>query len=106
MLFPYCKFGFPKTRRAMKKYIAALLFFSSLAYQWAGAQNSTANLGSPLINLTFGAGPNFAQPLAPGTTGLTYAPTTCTAADNYTISTPSPTSPLNHCPQTPPPHPA
>src|SRR5260221_3906952 len=85
MLFPYCKFGFPKTRRAMKKYIAALLFFSSLAYQWAGAQNCTANLGSPLINLTFGAGPNFGQPLAPGTTSLTYAAATCTADGQYSI---------------------
>jgi gliding motility-associated-like protein len=69
----------------MKKYIALLLYFSWLGSARTNAQNCTANLGNPLINSTFSAGPGFGQPLAPGITSLSYVALSCPTDGQYTI---------------------
>ena len=69
----------------MKKYISVVLLILCLGYLRTNAQNCTANLGNPLVNITFGAGPNFGPPLAPGITNMSYVPSTFPQDGQYSI---------------------
>jgi gliding motility-associated-like protein len=70
---------------AMRKYISVTLFILCLGNLRTNAQNCTANLGNPLVNITFGAGPNFGPPLAPGITNMSYVPNTFPQDGQYSI---------------------
>lgn len=49
-------------------------------------QACTGSLGDPIVNFTFGSGPNFGSPLAPGASTLQYIASTCPNDGYYTIA--------------------
>ena len=65
------------------KSLSTLLFliFSVSGY----AQVCTGGLGDPIINITFGAGPNYGPPLAPGITNMDYQSQPCVGDNAYMI---------------------
>jgi gliding motility-associated-like protein len=50
------------------------------------AQTCTTGLGDPIVDITFGAGPNFGPPLASGITNMTYVANGCPEDGYYTIA--------------------
>jgi gliding motility-associated-like protein len=65
------------------KHLLALLFmlFNVIVH----AQICTRGLGDPIIDITFGAGPNFGPPLAPGITNMQYETQACVLDNAYAI---------------------
>jgi gliding motility-associated-like protein len=67
----------------MKYALVLVLFLSGhLIY----AQTCTGGLGDPIVDITFGAGPDFGPPLAPGITNLQYIANQCPEDGYYTIA--------------------
>ena len=66
------------------KYLLVLSFF--LPCHLVHAQTCTGGLGDPIIDITFGAGPNFGAPLASGITNLQYLSNQCPNDGQYTIT--------------------
>lgn len=66
------------------KYVFVLFLFFSCHFTYA--QTCNGGLGDPIINITFGAGPNFGAPLAPGVTNLQYTTNQCPEDGYYTIA--------------------
>ena len=66
------------------KYVAAIAFFL-LCGCWTHAQTCTGGLGDPIVKFTFGSGPNFGPPLAPGITNMTYIADQCPEDGYYSI---------------------
>ncbi|HEX9513627.1 MAG TPA: gliding motility-associated C-terminal domain-containing protein [Puia sp.] len=56
------------------------------------AQTCTTGLGDPIVNITFGAGPNFGPPLGAGITNMQYVANQCPFDGTYTIA-----SSTNNC---------
>jgi len=65
------------------KYVAIALFL--LSGYFSGAQTCTGGLGDPIVNFTFGAGPNYGPALAPGITNLQYFSGPCPMDGQYAI---------------------
>ncbi|MBS1666812.1 MAG: gliding motility-associated C-terminal domain-containing protein [Bacteroidetes bacterium] len=73
----------------MKPILLIVLF---LCCQHAKTQTCTGGLGDPIVNIDFGAGPNFGPPLAAGITNLQYTSNQCPNDGQYTIA-----SSTNNC---------
>jgi len=74
---------------SMKPILLIVLFL--YCYQ-AKSQTCTGGLGDPIVNIDFGAGPNFGPPLATGITNLQYTSNQCPNDGQYTIA-----SSTNNC---------
>jgi gliding motility-associated-like protein len=68
----------------MMKQALVILFF--LSGSVVHAQTCTGGLGDPIVNITFGAGPNFGPPLSSGITTLQYISDQCPSDGYYTIA--------------------
>ncbi|MDR3716827.1 MAG: gliding motility-associated C-terminal domain-containing protein [Puia sp.] len=66
------------------RYLPVLLFL--LAGHGLLAQTCTGGLGDPIIDINFGAGPNFGPALASGITNLQYVTDQCPEDGYYTIA--------------------
>jgi gliding motility-associated-like protein len=65
------------------KYVAIAFFL--LSGYLTHAQTCTGGLGDPIVNFTFGAGPNFGPALASGITNLQYFSGSCPSDGQYAI---------------------
>jgi gliding motility-associated-like protein len=63
----------------------ALVFLFFLLSSIVHAQTCTSGLGDPIVNITFGAGPNFGPPLAAGITTMNYYANQCVLDGGYEI---------------------
>ena len=63
--------------------ILVFLMFTLIAA--SKAQICTGSLGDPVVNLTFGSGPNPGPRLAPGTTTYSFTNSVCPDDGSYTI---------------------
>jgi hypothetical protein len=63
------------------------MLFALFALPAAVAAQITCNggLGDPIVDITFGSGPNFGPPLVPGITNLTYLAEECIDDGYYSI---------------------
>ena len=68
----------------MKNILLTLLFVSIKIL--AIAQICTGSVGDPIVDNTFGSGPNPGPPLAPGITNMQYVATTCPLDGQYTLT--------------------
>jgi gliding motility-associated-like protein len=73
----------------MKYALTCLLFLSGYI---TNAQSCTGGLGDPIVNISFGAGPDFGAPLASGITNLDYIAGNCPDDGQYTITNSTHTS--------------
>ncbi len=64
-----------------KAFISLFVLLSTIVH----AQTCTSGLGDPIVNISFGAGPNFGPPLATGITNLQYYANQCVFDDGYEI---------------------
>ncbi len=71
----------------MIRFRLLFLFFMILllSYQRSYGQLCTGSLGDPVVNITFGSGPNPGAPLGPGITNMQYISTDCPNDGQYTI---------------------
>jgi gliding motility-associated-like protein len=67
------------------KFLFAILIFSLIFSAKIKAQLCQGSLGDPVVNITFGAGPNPGPPLS-GTTNYIYVPNDCPEDGYYTIA--------------------
>jgi gliding motility-associated-like protein len=72
------------------KYVLVLFLF--LSGHLLHAQTCTSSLGDPIVDITFGSGPDFGPQLANGITNLTYISNQCPEDGFYTIA-----SSTNNC---------
>ncbi len=66
------------------KYTVAVISTILFSYT-VNAQLCTGSLGDPVVNITFGKGPNPGAPLSTTATNYTYTPSTCPNDGSYTV---------------------
>ena len=71
-----------KIKLEMKCSFVFLIFLLSTVVH---AQICTRGLGDPIVNISFGAGPNFGPPLSPGITNMQYMAQACVLDNGYEI---------------------
>jgi gliding motility-associated-like protein len=69
----------------LKKAFYIFYFFLAIANTKVCAQLCTGSLGEPIVNITFGAGANPANPLSAATTSYNYFAQDCPADGFYTV---------------------
>jgi len=77
------------TANGRRRYITgklALMLTCIMLSGWCGAQLCTGSLGDPVVNITFGSGPNPGGPLAAATTNYTYTSNGCPQDGSYTVA--------------------
>lgn len=85
-LIPFSCFAFPSIVFSQSFNASGNRTTSDAIFHSLNTQVCTGSLGDPIVNVTFGAGPNFGAALSAGITNLQYSANSCPNDGQYTIA--------------------